>query len=49
VYQDLGERTTIYNECMQSTGGEVGFCNGVNESDPFNMGAQFMVGANIYF
>ena len=30
VYQDLGERTTIYNECMQSKGGEVGFCNGVN-------------------
>lgn len=52
VYSNVGSTTTLQNDCVQSVGNQAGFCNGLsslNADDKFSMGAQFMVGANMYF
>ena len=52
VYSNVGSTTTVQNDCVQSVGNQAGFCNGLsslNADDKFSMGAQFMVGANMYF
>jgi len=52
VYSNVGSTTSVQNDCIQSVGNQAGFCNGLsnlNADDKFSMGAQFMVGANMYF
>ncbi len=52
VYSNVGSTTSLQNDCVQSVGNQAGFCNGLsslNSDDKFSMGAQFMVGANMYF
>jgi len=52
LYKDMGSSTTLRNDCLSQVGGNTGFCNGLNNLDPndkLNVGAQFMVGANLYF
>ncbi len=49
LYKNVDSETTIFQECMSTSGGQSGFCNGINRDDKFNVGAQFMVGATFYF
>jgi len=52
LYRDMGATTTIRQDCYQQVGPNAQFCNGLssfNGNDKFDVGAQFMVGANLYF
>lgn len=52
LYKNLGSQNSIERECIQATG-NLASCSGaggtINTDDQFSMGAQFMVGANLYF
>jgi len=47
LYKNMGEATTIEHKCLSASPG--GSCGGVHEADRFNIGAQFLVGASLYF
>jgi len=51
LFKNLGTQSSIERECIQSTG-DVAHCNGLSTldtADQWNLGAQFMAGAAIYF
>jgi hypothetical protein len=48
LYKNIGEEAPIESKCMGLSGATIS-CNGVYNTDKFNAGAQFMVGANMYF
>ncbi len=47
LYKNMGETTEIEHKCLTASAG--GSCGGINQADKFNIGAQFLVGASIYF
>jgi Outer membrane protein beta-barrel domain len=52
LFKNLGSQTSVERECLSSSAGNTGFCTSggrINTDDQFSMGAQFMVGANLYF
>ncbi len=48
VYKNLDAEYEIYSDCLMTLGGNP-FCSGVSTEDKFNLGTQFMVGANWFF
>ncbi|MFH1529663.1 MAG: porin family protein [Pseudomonadota bacterium] len=52
LFKNLGSQSSIERECIQTIGGKAGYCNGLSTldtNDQWNIGAQFMAGATIYF
>jgi len=47
MYKNIGEVETIENRCLKYSGPSQ--CGGVRDADKFDVGAQFMVGASLYF
>jgi len=48
IFKNLDDEQDIYTDCYYSMGAGP-FCSGVSTEDKFNLGTQFMVGANWYF
>ncbi|GEM_PF-5515648 len=49
VYKNLDDEGDIYANCLLDLGAQNPFCASVSTEDKFNVGTQFMVGANWYF
>lgn len=49
IFKNLDDEQDIYSDCTYSMGYNSPFCSGVSTEDKFNLGTQFMVGANWYF
>lgn len=48
VYKNLDAEDEIYSDCVMTLGSSP-FCSAVSTEDKFNLGTQFMVGANWFF
>ncbi len=48
LYKNIESESSIESKCMGLSGVTIN-CSGVKQADKFNAGAQFMVGANMYF
>lgn len=48
LYKNIESESSIESKCMGLSGATIN-CSGVKQADKFNAGAQFMVGANMYF
>jgi hypothetical protein len=46
LYKNIDEMSSIQSKCISHTGMQ---CGGITDTDRFNVGAQFMAGANFYF
>ena len=52
VYKNLGTSTEVRSDCIKSSAGGTGYCNGLANMDPddqFNIGVQFQAGVTYYF
>ena len=52
LFKNLASQSSIERDCIQTIGGKTGYCNGLSTldtDDQWNIGAQFMAGATIYF
>lgn len=52
VYKNLGTSAEVRSDCIKSSAGGTGYCNGLANMDPddqFNIGVQFQAGATYYF
>jgi hypothetical protein len=47
LYKNMGEATEIEHKCLTTSAG--GTCGGIYQTEKFNIGAQFLVGASVYF
>jgi len=47
LYKNMGDSTEIEHNCLSVSPGAA--CGGVHHADKFNIGAQFLVGASLYF
>ncbi len=48
LYKNIESESSIESKCMGLSGSTIN-CGGVKQTEKFNAGAQFMVGANMYF
>ncbi len=48
LYKNIESESSIESKCMGLSGATIN-CGGVKQTEKFNAGAQFMVGANMYF
>lgn len=52
LYRDVGTTTVIHDRCLEEVNSGNSFCSGINyldTDDKFNVGAQFLIGASLYF
>jgi hypothetical protein len=48
LYKNIESESSIESKCMGLSGSTIN-CGGIKQTEKFNAGAQFMVGANMYF